>query len=63
MTHSSIRQITNSAVGRQLALRQAEVNYLQQKRRIARAKAIANLHGFDPRSLVDRQPQERALNQ
>jgi hypothetical protein len=50
MTHSSIGQITNTAISRQRALRQAEAQLsLQQKWRIARAKAIANLHGVDPR--------------
>lgn len=63
MTYSSTGQITNNAIGRQRALRQAEAQLsLQQKWWIARAKAIANLHGVDPRSTADRQRQERDQN-
>jgi hypothetical protein len=63
MTYSSIGQITNNAIGRQRALRQAEAQLsLQQKWRIARATAIANLDGVDPRSTADRPRQERDQN-
>lgn len=63
MTYCSIRQITENAVDRRGAIRQAEAKlFLQQKWRIARAKAIATLHGVDPRFPADWQRQERDQN-